>query len=116
MSICLMKESQIVYNNVTLAKSFSQRLMGLMFKDSIDKDGVLYIPKCKSIHTCFMKFSIDALFVNKNFEVVKIVENLKPWRVTPIKLSAAGVFEVTAGDLKKNSIKVGDKISLRESN
>lgn len=98
--------------SIKLADSFFTRLKGLMFrKDQLVEEGLWIFP-CNSIHMCFMKFSIDAVFLTKEGRIVKMVENLQPWRfVKPIK-DAYSVIELPAGTITKFDLKQGDLISI----
>ena len=51
-----------------------------MFVKDLPADEGLLIERCNSIHTCFMRFSIDATFFDAQGNVVKVVKNIKPWR------------------------------------
>ena len=73
------------------AKSFRDKLMGFMFKKSADY--AILFEKCNSIHTFFMRFNIDVIFMDKNKNVIKEVKNLKPWRIA-VCLKAYYVLEV----------------------
>jgi uncharacterized membrane protein (UPF0127 family) len=55
--------------------------------------------RCNSIHTAFMKFPIDVLFVDKDLKVVSVYENLKPWRITRLHFRASSVIELPAGTI-----------------
>ncbi|MBR3628149.1 MAG: DUF192 domain-containing protein [Elusimicrobia bacterium] len=73
------------YKDVCVAESFFDRFKGLMFVPK-EKAFDLLIKNCNSIHTCFMKFNIDVFCLDKEFKVVKIYKNLKPFRfVLPVK-------------------------------
>ncbi|MDR2708787.1 MAG: DUF192 domain-containing protein [Elusimicrobiota bacterium] len=61
------------------AKTFAQRFLGFMFKSKADY-AVLFI-HCKSIHTFFMRFNLDIVFLDKNFKVLAVKKNVKPWRL-----------------------------------
>ena len=67
------------YNNETvihvfIADSFFKRLFGYMFRKNPHHDAILFTP-CNSIHTFFMKFNIDVLFLNEHMQVIKKIEN-----------------------------------------
>lgn len=101
--------SDVILADVFLADTFRKRLIGYMFRKEPHYEAIVIKP-CKSIHTFFMKFSIDVLFVNENMEIVKKIEGLKPGKVIlPIK-EATIVVESKAGILK--SFKTGDKIVI----
>ena len=63
-----------------VAKSFFQRARGLIGRKSLASGTGLLILRCNAIHTFFMRFPIDATFLDKNEQVVKVVRNIPPWR------------------------------------
>jgi uncharacterized membrane protein (UPF0127 family) len=64
-----------------VAKTFFERARGLMgTKDLGDDEGMLIL-KCNAIHTFFMAMTIDATFLDKNDNIVKVVKNIRPWRM-----------------------------------
>jgi uncharacterized membrane protein (UPF0127 family) len=101
-----------VVQKVATATSLLQRLMGLMGRKQMVGEA-LWIPSCNSIHTCFMRFSIDLAFVDQSMSVVAIRQNVKPWRmVLPIS-KAYGVFELPNGSLANLSL--GDVLHVDEN-
>ena len=97
--------------NVVEAKTLCHRLKGLMGQSSFrDFDGMIIAP-CNSIHTFFMRMSIHAIFLDELNKVVKIYQNLRPWRVTPILFKAEKVLEISN---KKNisSLQEGDVLEV----
>ncbi len=108
---CLLeKNKQVIFTNLTKPKSFFKRNNGLMFKDRLKKDEALMITGCNCIHTFFMKFSIDVIYLNKNLEIKKIKKNIKPFRLTLPVWSARSVIECTTGNHKVNELQVGDRL------
>ena len=98
----------VISNKLIEAKTFISRAKGLIGVSKFDF--VLWIKRCNSIHTFFMKIPIDVVFVNKHLVVKKIYKNLKPWKfVFPI-LKASSVFEMTPG--LANRISVGDRLNV----
>ena len=105
------KDSEIIIGEkIIVAKNIFSRLKGLMFERKMKGDGLLLDP-CYSIHTFFMKFSIDAVFLDKEGKVVKILRDLKPWRMSWYYPGAKQVLELKAGDLP-STIKEGDMLEL----
>ena len=101
----------VLTKKARIADGFSDRLMGLMFKTEMkDFDGLLILGS-NSIHTCFMRFNIDVLFLNKENKVIKIFENMKPWRFTWMYLKAIKVLELPGGTIS-HQVKVGDHLEL----
>ena len=66
---------------VLVAKSFFSRFLGLMFVSPKNFYKALLITNCSSIHTFFMRFCIDLVFLDKNNMVLKVIDELKPWRI-----------------------------------
>ena len=98
--------------SIKVADSFGKRLRGLMFrKNPLIEEG-LWITPCNSIHMCFMNFGIDAVFISKEGRIVKMVEELQPWRfVRPVQ-DAHSVVELPAGAVKRLNLRQGELISL----
>ena len=72
----------------------------------------LWIVPCPMIHTFFMKFAIDVLFLDKDLRVVRVLEGLKPWRVSPWVFRAHSVLEFAGGALQ-GSVRAGDCLEWR---
>ena len=94
-----------------LADSFFKRFKGLMFGKKMDGYDAIVIKPCKSIHTFFMRYSIDVIFLNKELKIIKINRNLRPWRITSVCLFAEQVIELESGRVDKN-LKKGDELEL----
>lgn len=107
-----MNSRQILLEDLKAAKTFSQRFRGLMGRNLADSEGLLITP-CNSIHCFFMKIPIDVLFINKEARVVRKIESLKPWRVSPIVRGAIAVIEGPAGAFQ--NVASGDLIEVEEN-
>ncbi|MDX9731139.1 MAG: DUF192 domain-containing protein [Bdellovibrionales bacterium] len=112
--IKLMKESQMIAPSVAIADTLLSRTKGLLGRPSLPAGEGLWIKRCNSIHTLFMRFSLDAVFVDKNLRVVSIHQNLPPWRITLPRLKATSVFEMPAGTLNELGIhlQAGDQLTV----
>lgn len=104
-------QGQELVSDVRLADTFCSRGMGLMFKKEMDGYEGLLLRPSNSIHTFCMRFDIDVVFLNKKLEVIKVFENLKPWRITLPYLRASQVLELKAGTLK-GRVKKGDQLEM----
>lgn len=112
MKLKIKHNGEEIMNNILLASSFKDRLVGLMFGTCPPQNSYgLLIDPCNSIHTCFMRYSLDIIFLNSKNEIVKIIYNLKPWRFTWIYFKARKTLEIPAGQLKK-TLKEGEKLEV----
>lgn len=105
-------QNNLIADDVKLADNFVTRTFGLIPKNLLNEDEGLLIKPCCSIHTFFMKFAIDVLFVNKKNEIVALYENVKPWRILPIHPVSHYVIELPAGTINAKKISKHDIISI----
>ena len=84
-----------------------------MFRKRLDREEGLLIELSlgKSIHSFFMRFPIDLIFLDENFTVVELT-TLKPWRFYTPKEKVKWVLEVNEGVIKEKNIEIGDKMSV----
>jgi uncharacterized membrane protein (UPF0127 family) len=88
------------------------RLKGLMFKKSLlPGEGILLMP-CNSVHMGFMRFSLNLVFLSKEFEVMKVAENIAPWSWPKIALRAHAVLEY-ASAIDDLLPKIGERLEFR---
>jgi len=111
MRAILASNKNLLGNNIVLATRFLDRLKGLLGKDSLSPGQGLLIRPCKGIHTFFMKFPIDVVFLDKENLVIAFIENLPPNRLTTIYRTAHSVLELPAGSLD-SKISINDRIEL----
>jgi len=83
-----------------------------MFRKRLDTDKGLIFYHTNSIHTCFMRFPLDIVFLDKNSRVVKIKRRLKPWRVT-ICLKAFTAIEFPSGYSYAKGMELGDLLKIK---
>jgi uncharacterized membrane protein (UPF0127 family) len=100
-----------IARDVNLALTRSERNKGLLGKDSLDVSAALVLSPCWSIHTMFMRFPIDVIFVDRNGRAVRIVRELAPWRMAGSRRAHATI-ELPAGSLRELDVRVGDELYL----
>lgn len=88
------------------------RAVGLLSRASMEEGEGLWIVPCAMIHTFFMRFAIDVLFLDEELTVRRVLEDLRPWRLSPWVLSAHSVLELAGGSLK-GSVSAGDRLEMR---
>lgn len=105
-------QNNMIADEVEVADNFVTRTFGLIPKKELKEGEGLLIKPCCSIHTFFMKFAIDVLFVNKKNKIVALYENVKPWRTLPVHFSSQYVIELPAGTITAKNIAKHDIISI----
>ncbi|MBI3551642.1 MAG: DUF192 domain-containing protein [Elusimicrobia bacterium] len=98
-------------DRVLRADDYESRSRGLLGRDSLDPAEGLWIVPCPMIHTFFMRFPIDVVFLTRDLKAARVLEGLKPWRLTPWVFSAHSVLEL-AGGVLKGSVAVGDQLEI----
>src|SRR5215470_19716512 len=87
---------QCLAEEVALANTFFKRLRGLMFRRRLAQTEALWLRPCNGVHTFWMLFAIDVIFLDQQLRIVKLVENLRPFRLTSPHLAAHSVVEMSA--------------------
>lgn len=99
----------IIAEQVELAQSFCARLKGLMFRKELQPKTGLLLDPCPQIHTCFMRFNIDVVFLDAQNRVLATIENLKPWRMSRFYRQARRTLELPGGSIQ-GEIQVGEEL------
>ena len=94
------------------ARSFRLRLVGLLGRSSLEPGEALLLDPCTSVHTAFMRFTIDVIYLNRARRVVKVVPELKPFRVSGMLRGAHSVIELPCGTIVKAKTEVGDQLAF----
>ena len=98
--------------NIQHADTFARKLIGLLGTKRFPEYDGLFFPGVSCIHTFFMQYSIDVLFLDKNNKVCKIAEKVKPFRLVWGPDDTFGVLEIKAGHASEMKIKIGDTFHL----
>ena len=94
------KTGDVLAQSVEPARTFWARLTVLMGRKSLAPQTALLLEPCPQIHTCFMRFNIDVVFLDATNRVVAVVENIKPWRMSKFYYSARRTLEFPGGTLQ----------------
>jgi uncharacterized membrane protein (UPF0127 family) len=94
-----------------IADSSAKRRTGLLKHDLLAPGEGLWIVPCESVHTFFMKFPIDLVYLDKRRRVRKVRRAVPPWRLS-LCLSAHSVLELPAGRAAETGTAVGDELSI----
>lgn len=99
---------------ILIADSYFTRFAGLMFRQKMSAATGLLLAPCNSVHMCFMRFAIDVVYLDKEYNVIKVVKHLSPWIGLSMCHQAWAVLEMTAGEADKCGLQVGRSLILRE--
>lgn len=88
------------------------RVRGLLGRDGLaDGDGLILAP-CSSVHTCFMRFPIDVLFVDREGLVLRAFENVRPFRFVSGGRRAVRTVELPAGTIGRTGVVPGETLLM----
>jgi len=111
----LMKNDVALVETVEMAVDLKSRLIGLLGRSSLGTHRAMYLAPCNSIHTFLMKFSLDVIFLDRDMNVLKKVENVRPARIVLGGIGAYGVLEMETGWFSVNNLNIGDKLLFRNT-
>jgi len=98
--------------NIEVADNLLTRGLGLIGRKSWGKYEGMLIKNTNAIHTFFVLFSIDVVFLDEDFKIVKMTENLRPFWFSPIVWKAKHVLELPVGTVRKKDLSISEKIDL----
>lgn len=107
----LLNKNKLIASNVIVANSYITRLVGLLDRKNIDENEGLLLIRCSSIHCFFMKFTIDAVYLSKDMEVL-YKETIMPWKIGKFVKNTYNILELKEG--KAREITVGDILNFVE--
>jgi len=111
MATMLMNERthEPVATALELAVTRRARRRGLLGRNGLDDSEALILAPCTAVHTAFMRFAIDVLFLDRDGCAVKIVPDVAPWRIAAAARAYA-VVEMAAGSAKRHGVQLGDRL------
>ena len=102
-----------IATDVELAATRATRRRGLLGRDSLSPSSALMLTPCLAVHTAFMRFAIDLVFLDVDGYAVKLVSDVQPWRMA-VSARAHSVVEMAAGSLRRHAIALGDRLYLQQ--
>lgn len=100
-----------VVSCLRIAGDSATRRKGLLGVQELDRDSGLWIMPCEAIHTFGLKMPIDVLFLDREFRVKKLLEGLRPLRIS-VCLQASSVVEMRAGAIADSKTTVGHRLGV----
>ena len=102
----------VLADQAAVATSFFARLKGLLGRPALPPGGGLHLDPCNSIHTFFMRFPIDVVFLDSECRVVELSLGLRPWHLAGAYPTARSALELPAGVVAATDTKIGDLLTL----
>lgn len=106
------RTEQALATRLELARTSWTRLRGLLGRSGLGDGEGIWLEPSSSIHTAFMRFPIDVIFVDRGHRVLRCVHALRPFRVA-VARGTRSIVELPAGTLSDTDIRVGDVLELR---
>jgi uncharacterized protein len=104
----------VVCEQVLIADRARRRMRGLLGRGSLPSGEGMLLQPSPSIHTAFMRFPIDVVFLDRNLRVIKLVEHLPPWH-TASAMEGRSTLELSAGEIVRRQVQVGDQLLTVEA-
>jgi uncharacterized membrane protein (UPF0127 family) len=110
-AVTVVGERGVVCDRCELADSAWTRLRGLIGRVRLEPGDGLILRPASAIHTSFMRFPIDAVFLDDELRVLRVREGLRPWRVAASP-GATAVLELAAGQAARNGLAPGARLGV----
>lgn len=112
MRIANVTRNTVLAERASCAAGFFGRLVGLLDRAGLKKGEGLILDPSNSIHSFFMRFSFDAVFVNKERRIVGLLRSFKPFRVSPVFFASRMTLELPSGTINASATEIGDEILI----
>lgn len=101
---------ECVADRVMLANTALTRLCGLMGRSGLEPGEALWLRPSSGVHTIGMRFAIDVIFLDRDLRIVKLIENMRPFRIAMPHLKATSVLEMKAHSIAQIGLRIGDML------
>jgi uncharacterized protein len=103
------EDGSIVCERCVLADTALARMRGLLGRRELPSGEGILLKPASSVHMAFMRFPIDAVFLDRDLRVMKFASDLRPWRAAGSR-GAKAVLEIPAGEAGRRGLTVGDRL------
>jgi uncharacterized protein len=110
-TVVLAHEGHVVCERCEIADRVFTRMRGLLGRRGLARGHGLLIEPTWSVHTWFMRFPIDVVFLDRDLTVLKVRKHMLPWR-TAARFRARSVLELSAGECDRLRLEVGDRLAV----
>ncbi len=112
MKIINLTKNTLLADEAKIGNTFFTRLIGLLNRNSLRKGEALILIPSNCIHSLFMRFTIDVIFLDKAGKVIEALPAFKPFRLSPIYFNSHSVIELPENTLKLSQTQLGDIIKM----
>jgi uncharacterized protein len=112
MKIINLSKDKLLADQARLADNPIKRLVGLLNRNTLSQGEALVLSPSNCIHSFFMRFTIDVIFLDKQGKAVKILASFKPFRLSPLCFSSLTVIELPENTLQLTQTQPGDMIKI----
>jgi uncharacterized protein len=113
-TVTVLSRARVVCASCSVADTAWMRLRGLMGRRGLESGEGLLLRPSGSVHTCFMRFAIDVVFLDSELRVLAVSAAVRPWRLR-LQRGARAVLELPAGEAERVGISPGDHLTVRGS-
>jgi uncharacterized membrane protein (UPF0127 family) len=103
----------VICERAEIADTPWRRARGLLGRSGLGQGEGMLLEPAPSIHSAFMRFEFDAIFLDRELEVLRVVERIRPFRAYSVR-HARKVLELAAGEAERRGVQVGDTLVLKE--
>jgi uncharacterized membrane protein (UPF0127 family) len=102
-------DGKVVIENLRVADTFWKRFIGLQFQKPLPRDQGLLLVPLSSLHTHWVRFSLDMIMLGADGSVLEVRRDVKPWRFVKGPQGTKAVLEVTAGNAQ---VEAGQRLRI----
>lgn len=110
----ILRDNMILLNEVKVADRFVTRLIGLLKTAVLTENQGLLLKKCNQVHTFGMKFSIDAIFLSKDGDILHMEQEMVPGKISPHIKKAYWVLELKCGSCNRLKLEINQRLVVRQ--
>jgi len=114
MSRVVLVGEKVLVSKLIVADTFWLRLKGLLGKKGLESEEGLLLKPCNQIHTWFMAFTLDVLYLDKAGLILELTNGLPPGKAGPRVKGCFQVLELKAGTIGKYDLRKGNILSVHE--
>lgn len=114
MQVLNVTRGTVLATQMEVANTGATRNKGLLGRKGLGPGEGLWIVPCESVHTFFMQFPIDLVYLNRKHRVAKVRNHVRPWRIS-VCLSAHSILELPSGTVRETGTSRGDKLELSDA-